>query len=147
MGDFRVEPTGASEPTHCECCGNTSKTVWGFVYRNDVATAAYFVQWTENSAKHKPNFDLLIGTWGDDQVNDKKLVSWLYNATQQAGGSFMAIDSSTRPAAASALCDQALTREQAISDSKLMEISTSILDAILLNDDRIDEVKILASDA
>ena len=147
MDDYYVEPTGIREPTICECCGNTSRKVWGLAYRNDIPTAAYFVEWTENSAKHSPNIDLLIGTWGDDQVNDKRLVSWLYNPTHDDGGSFMVIDGATRPAAESDLCDQALTREEVIGDSALMEVATGIIDAIWLHDDRIRELKVLARDA
>ena len=41
--------------------------------------ASYFLQWTRGTPGHFPNLDFLIGTWGDDTINDRKLVSWLYS--------------------------------------------------------------------
>jgi hypothetical protein len=145
MDDLRVEPTGESDPTYCECCGNESRTVWGYVYRGPDALAAYFVQWTRGSPKHPPNFDFLVGTWGDDSISDKKLISLVFHPTHEAGGSFMVIDAAARPAAKSSLCSQALSREEVVLDSDLMELSTKMIDAVWLGDSRVEEVKRLAS--
>lgn len=30
----------------CPDCGQNTKRVWGYLYRSDVATAAYYVEWT-----------------------------------------------------------------------------------------------------
>ena len=145
MEDLRIEPAGENAPTYCECCGNESRSIWGYVYRGQNALAAYFVQWTRGSAKHSPNFDFLVGTWGDDSVPDKKLISWVFHPTHEAGGSFMAVDAATRPAAQSSLCSQALSREQVVLDSELVELSTKLIDAVWLGDSRVEEVKRLAS--
>lgn len=45
---FRVETMGESSG-HCDCCGKESRCVWGFVYDGEVASAAYWVHWTEGS--------------------------------------------------------------------------------------------------
>src|SRR5690349_9021300 len=100
---LRVQPDGESGG-HCDCCGNETRTIWGYVHSGEQTIACYFLQWTRRAAKHFPNFDFLMGTWGDNNINDRKLVSWLYNPSAQ---SFMAIDSSTRPAASSPLCARA----------------------------------------
>jgi hypothetical protein len=50
--------------------------VWGYVRSGEEVVACHFVQWTRHTSRHLPNVDLLIGTWGDDDVKDKMLVSW-----------------------------------------------------------------------
>lgn len=65
MHDFRIEP-GTSHETLCECCGQQSRTVSGFVYEGDDAAAVYFIQWTVGGVDtHGANFELIIGRWGD----------------------------------------------------------------------------------
>jgi hypothetical protein len=86
----------------------------------------------------------LIGTWGDETVHDRKLVSWVFNPAAEA---FMAVDSAGRPAARSLLCAQTLTRDQVITDSSLMALTTELIDAVWLGDPRVQEVKELANDA
>ena len=144
---LRIEIAGENEPTLCDCCGNKTKTVWGYVYEGDNAIAAYFVQWTQNNKEHFPNFDFLIGTWGDESIQDKKLISWVYNATHEGEGSYMVIDAVNRPAAQSDLCSKALKREEAVTNCHLMKISKEILDAVWLNDSRIEEIKNFGKEA
>ena len=140
---LRVEPNGESGG-HCDCCGNETRTIWGYVHSGEQVIASYFLQWTRHNPKHFPNLDFLIGTWGDETINDRKLVSWLYNPISQ---SFMAIDSSTRPAASSSLCAHALSRDEVISNGALMASATQLIDAVWLGDPRALEVKELAGDA
>jgi len=149
--NLRLEADGEKEPTLCSCCGNPTRTVWGYIYDEDNAFAAYFVQWTSGNkasdnktgggTKHNSNFDFIVGTWGDDSIEDKKLLSWVYNATHQTGGSYMAIDAQNRPAAESTLCNVALTREEIVNDWNLMEISKQLLDVVWANEPRIDEIR------
>lgn len=139
--NLRVEPAGENQPTVCDCCGNETKTVWGYVYQHDIPLAAYFVQWTSKNKEHYPNFDFLVGTWGDDTIRDKKLISFVYNATNEEGGSFMAIDSSDRPAARSDLCSMALRRNDVVNDRDLMGIATEIIDAVWRSDPRLEEIR------
>ena len=145
MNDLRIEPSGESEPTYCECCGKESRSVWGYIYQGSDALAAYFVHWTRGTATHSPNFDFLVGTWGEDSGKDKRLIAWVFHPTHESGGSFMAIDAANRPGAKSPLCGHALSREQVIRDSDLMDLSVRMIDAVWLGDSRIEEIKHLAS--
>jgi hypothetical protein len=43
-----------------------TKRVWGFVYDSKAALAGYFVEWTPGHEGSSANFDLIVGTWGDD---------------------------------------------------------------------------------
>ena len=93
---------------------------------------------------HFPNLDFLIGPWGDESTNDRKLVAWLYNPALM---SFVAIDSDSRPTAKSPLCSEPLTRAEVLGDSALKAIATQLLDAVWLGDPRVQEVRELASTA
>lgn len=139
MAEFKVETAGEAYGV-CECCGNKTRTIWGYVHSSDQTLAAYFVQWTVGKPEHAANFDFLIGTWGAPEVKDKKLASWVFNP-KQAGGSFMAVDGSSRPAARSDLCSIVLTREQIIGDAELKGLCTSLIDAVWLGDSRTKEIR------
>jgi hypothetical protein len=140
-GPLRVEPAGESGG-HCDCCGNETRTIWGYLRSGEQPIAAYYFQWTRRKPEHFPNLDFLIGTWGDDAVHDRKLVSWCFNP--MAPG-FMAIDSADRPAAKSPLCAKPLTRDEVIHDDRLMKLTTELIDAVWLGDPRVQEVKELAN--
>jgi len=138
--DLDIEPMGDSGG-HCDCCGNETRSIWGNAHAVGGTVAAYFVAWTRGQPDHYPNIDLLIGSWGNDAVNDRRLVAWLYNPAQP---SFMVVDAAARPAAASALCAMALSRAEALSDEGLMDTARALLDAIWLRDPRVAEVRNLA---
>jgi len=145
MKQLRVEISGESGG-YCDCCGNATRTIWGYVHEHDRTIAAYFIQWTRNRADHFPNFDFLIGTWGDENLKDKVLVSWLFDPTRP-GGSFMAIDSADRPAADSDLCNRTLTREQLIGDPDMLASAKTLIDAVWLGDPRLEEIRRFTTDA
>ncbi len=134
---LEVEPTGQSGG-HCDCCGHESRTVWGNISVNGSMIACYFVHWTRKQPEHYPNFDFLIGNWGDDTKNDRVLVSWVYSASHNQ---FMIVDATARPAAKSDLCSRALTRNQVLSDTQLVQVAKAALDAVWMREKRIEEVK------
>lgn len=139
MGQLVIETAGENSGV-CACCGHETRTVWGYVREADRTIAAYFVQWTVGMPKHRPTFDFLVGTWGDDSVRDKQLVSWMFDSRSPAGG-FMVVDSSDRPAARSEICAQALTRNQVTANRELMDRARSLIDAVWLDDPRLEEVR------
>ncbi len=140
---LQVKPAGESSG-YCECCGNETRTIWGYIYDCERPVACYFVQWTRGQPTHFPNFDFLIGTLADENAPDGRLVSWVYNPSAE---SFMAIDSGSRPAAKSPLCARALTREQVTSNAGEMETATSFIDAVLVGDLRVSEIQEFTHDA
>ena len=139
--DLRTEPSGESGG-HCDCCGKETRTIWGYIYSDERAVAAYFLQWTRDTPEHLPNLDFLVGTWGDDMIQDRILVSWLYSPS--AAG-FMVIDSADRPAAKSSLCARALARDEVLADADLLALTAEFVDVVWINDPRAQEVKELAS--
>lgn len=138
--EYVIEPTGSRDFGPCECCGNMSRTVWGMVRKGDVDKAAYFVQWTQGSRKHGANFDLVIGRWGKGSgIADRASVALLYRADVDQPG-FMIIDAAGRPASDGTLSAKALSRDELVN-STLKAPVFAIVDAIFLQDKRIDEIR------
>lgn len=62
MEALRVEPAGVNDYGPCECCGNNSHCVWGFIHDSQGPLASYFVRWTlGRTLDHGANFDLILG--------------------------------------------------------------------------------------
>jgi hypothetical protein len=56
-----IDPNDQRTFGPCDCCGNMTQRVWGYVYDNDAALAAYFVEWTPGHVEQSANFDLIVG--------------------------------------------------------------------------------------
>jgi hypothetical protein len=140
MEALRVEATGANDYGPCECCGNKSRCVWGFIHASDGTLASYFVHWTLTRVQdHGANFDLIIGRWGKGATaRDRCLVSLAYRLCE-GGPQFMVIDGHGRPAAESKLVGRVLTRDEVIGQP-IAKQAFDAVDAILAQDGRILEL-------
>ena len=137
---FEVELGGSKEFGPCECCGNMSRTVWGFVNSGSITRAAYYVQWTPKKLDHGANFDLVVGTFGEGSLaKDRFAVSLAYRVVQN-GPEFMVIDAAHRPHAKGDLAGRALQRAEVIGRPLANEVF-ALVDAIYLMDDRIAELR------
>jgi hypothetical protein len=126
----------------CECCGATSKTIWGGLSSDETAVATYFVQWTVGAPEHDVNIDLIVGAWGEGTgPQDRVLVSALYRPAP-GGGSFMVVDAESRFARKSELCGRAMRRAEVVGTPFAPEVF-SLLDGVWLGDPRVAEVKAL----
>ena len=136
-----IEPTGSKDFGPCSCCGDDSRSVWGLVHHGEVGEAAYFVHWTRHQVdRHGAHFDLAIGRWGEDSsTEDRFAVSLEFRRTEQ-GPQFMVIDATERPIAGGDLVGRALRREEVI-DTPLAKQAFDIIDAIWLQDQRIEEIR------
>ena len=126
-------------PIYCECCGQKTQSISGWLNDDSGTVAAYLVHWTETRPDHGANFDLVIGKWGEaTAASDRQGASLKYN---RSGDGFMVIDASSRPfAAASHLFSHALSRQEVVGTPFAAELFTFI-DAIWLQDSRIGEVR------
>jgi len=124
----------------CDCCGNTSKTVWGDVSNPDQTLAVYYVQWTKGKPDHFPNIDLVMGPWGEGiEPEQRFLVSLLYDPGDEGGG-FMVIDSDDRPANDGKICGRAMKRAEIVGTPLAKEVF-QLVDTIWLQDPRIEEIR------
>jgi hypothetical protein len=138
--ELTVEPVGSNDIDSCDCCGNASKIVWGSIREGGAPLAFYYVRWAVGRPEHGANFDLIVGQWGDGtSAQDRVAISLLYRQTDDAAG-FMIVDSASSAAGKSDLVGSALTRDQVLG-TPLARLSFDIVDAIWLQDLRIDEVR------
>lgn len=134
---FEVEATEESVGS-CDCCGNTSRKVWGFVHENGTTVAAYFLHWTVGKSlqSHPANFDLIYGPWGEgSQVKDRCAIS-LIHFENEAGPGVMVIDANNRPVAARDLVGSAMRRDEVLGTSLASRVF-AIFDAVLTQDERL----------
>src|SRR5262249_62181997 len=113
---------------------------WGYVYRSATPIAAYFVHWTVgNIDDHYPNFDLILGKWGEGTLSaDRSIVSLEYRLLEN-DPAFMVIDAVGRPATSQGLAEHALPRSEVIGKPIAAE-AYAIADTILAKDNRIAEL-------
>ncbi len=133
---MEIEPDGSRDYGPCECCGNMSRTVWGFVHTPKRTLAAYYVSWTLGRLDHGAHLDLVLGKWDEgSNAQDRFVVSLAFRMMPE-GPSFMVIDAAGRPAADGAIAALALARDQVIATSTASEVF-AIVDAIYLKDRRL----------
>jgi hypothetical protein len=135
-----IEPGDSQDAGRCDCCGNLSRTVWGYVYDADVPVAAYYVNWTLGRIDHGANFDLVVGKWGEGaSLEDRSVVALAFQWSAD-GPQFIIIDAAGRPSAKpGALAATALRRDQVVG-TPLASKAFEMLDAIWIQDERIGEL-------
>ncbi len=140
MGELTLEPAGIKDLGPCGCCGDSSRTVWGFVYRGGNAEAAYFVHWTLGKvAEHGAHVDLILGKWGKGVGRTDRFAVSLEFRRRGRGPGFMLIDATKREIAHSELVGRGLPRDE-VAGTVLAERVFEIVGAIWLQDDRLREV-------
>ncbi len=123
----------------CECCGNASTTANGFVYREGVARAVFFVTWIPGKVhEHCASIDLIVGTWGNTACRDRHGVSLVYRGAPSHPGC-MVVDASARLRSATNLVDTPMART-AVVGTPLAEEVFAIVDAIWLQDERVADL-------
>ena len=135
-----IDDRNRSQFGPCECCGNLTERVWGYVYRGDAAVAAYFVEWTPGHIEKSASFDLIIGKWGEHTRPDDRQAAVVEFRGLESGPSFRVIDAATRKIATSSLVSCALRRDEIIGTPLAQEIF-AITDLIYFEDPRISELR------
>ena len=133
MDTFSVDPSGKVEVVACECCGDKSTTVNGFVQGGGGETA-YSVHWTNNKIReHGAHFDLLMTSDPEHLA-----ISLEFRITEDGPG-FMVIDAGGRDIWKSFPHVKRFARDEVVG-TPLATQAFSIVDAIWLQDGRIREL-------
>src|SRR5262245_35011256 len=115
MGVLKIEPVASKDFGPCSCCGDMSRSVWGYVHGMYDPCAAYFVHWTLGQVpKHGAHIDLIIGEWGDGTTAENRSAVSLEYRIGDTGPSVMVIDAQGRNHADGTLAKHALRREDVI---------------------------------
>ena len=136
---FEIEPTG-ERGGFCDCCGNHTRTVWGYVHETGGGTlASYFFQWTVGKSieEHPANFDLILGSWGEGTTkNDRCAISLVHFENGGVPG-VSVIDANDRPIASSELVGSAKSRDELIGTPLAQQVF-AIFDVVILQDNRLN---------
>jgi len=137
---FSIEPSKSYDSEPCVCCGDVSRCVVGYTWRNGVPLAAYYVHWTlDHVREHGAHFDLILGEWGDSTTaQDRFAVSLDYRLLEGERG-FMVIDAQPRAIAENVLVGRALDRSDIVGRPIAQDIF-ALCDAILEQDPRLAEL-------
>src|SRR5262245_45445756 len=94
--DLRLQ-TLKSQDGACDCCGTTTRRVWGFVGYEHGTVAAYFVGWTLGKRDHGAAFDLIVGAWGPNATSEQRGAVALEYRVGDHGPGFAIVDALNRP--------------------------------------------------
>jgi hypothetical protein len=130
--DFEIEESGAAGG-HCECCGTTTRRVWGFVRRNGEPVSAYFVAWTQGKPDHGAKFDLILGKWGDSSTKDDRYSVALDYQLIDGAPQFMVVDALGRATSESPPFGTALKRSGVIGTPLATQVF-ALVDAVYMSD-------------
>ncbi|MGS5088588.1 hypothetical protein ACVC7V_19075 [Hydrogenophaga sp. A37] len=128
----------------CDCCGQTSKTIWGDLSDDEGTQAIYYVQWTVGSPQHFPHIDLIMGPWGEGtQASQRQLVCLRFRPSPN-GGSFMVVDAGDRHHTKAELCGRGLRRDEVVG-TPLAPHVFQLVDTLWLTEPRIEDIKALCT--
>jgi hypothetical protein len=136
-----VESSGEKTFGPCDCCGEMTRRVWGFVYDADAAIAAYFVEWTPGHDASSAAFDLIVGAWGDDADNSTRKAVSLEFRRLETGPAFMVVDARERDIANSSLISAALSRDEVVGTETAIK-AFNICDVIYLKEPRLEWLRL-----
>lgn len=135
-----IEPAGSKELEQCNCCGGTTRRIWGYAHRGGTTQASYCVEWTPGKVlEHGASFDLILGRWGEGAGREDRVAVSLAFRQMPEGSQFMVVDAAGRPTAQSDLAGRVLARAQVL-DTPTAQTAFDVVDAIWLQDARIAEL-------
>src|SRR5689334_3088300 len=135
MAAFLVEAGDPAERLPCDVCGDTSKSARGIV-RGGGGETAYVVQWTEGRlGEHGAHFDLLMA-----QDPQSLAVALEFRAADDEHG-FMVIDANQRDTWSGFPSPVRLLSRDEVLGGGLAEVVFAIIDAIWLQDDRLQDLR------
>ena len=123
----------------CECCGGTTRRVWGYLHSESGESSAYYVQWTQDrSDVHGAFFDFVIGRWGGGTSPADRSLASLEFRRLDSGPGFMVVDASMRGDYTS-IAASVLNRADVVGTSLAAQLY-ELVDAVWLQDERIREL-------
>jgi hypothetical protein len=77
---YAIELNDWIKSFECSCCGEQSMTVWGWVSKDGVAHAVYFVGLMTGHTQPSVRLSLSIGGWGVDHPDENHVEgrNWVY---------------------------------------------------------------------
>lgn len=136
--DLVVEPAGESSGA-CECCGNVSRRVSGWIHAGERTVAAYAIRWTPGHVQENgAEIDLIIGAWGEESSAADRVGVSLVHFEREDGPWGSVTDAAERPLLKSDLVGSRLRRDEVVGTPLAAQVF-SLVDAVYLQDARLLE--------
>lgn len=130
-----IEPDGEKFHGACPDCGEATRSVWGYVSKDDRARAVYYIRWTDFHLERGAQLGISIGVWGDGSLPVERVLFGVECRIGASGPEFMLVDAETVPWSEHAFLGMGLTRAQALGDARKAEVF-EILDLVVDADPR-----------
>lgn len=138
MAALTIVQEDSSDTGQCDCCGMSSRSVWGWAEEGDSVVAAYMVHWTLGAVpKHGAHFDILLGDWGEGSGPGGRSAVALEYQLAENGPFFSIINAAGRNAAR--LCAKAWSRDEVVGTLTATRVF-EVADAVLAQDKRVKEL-------
>lgn len=115
MYELRLEYGDPINPTNCDCCGNTSNTVTGFIYNDDFAHGVYFGRWTDGHLPKEIKLTICIGEWGEGSNPNNRDSINLRIRGKEEGFRMMITDSIESPWKENSILGNFMDRQEALN--------------------------------
>lgn len=133
---LRLELGESGDSKPCTCCGAASRTVHGFVYRDDDAYAVYYGGWSEGHPGRGVTLAIAVGEWSEGSgPRDRVSIGVLAKPTPSSVD-FTVLDSSESPWAETPLLGKMLDRDRARAHPALKEV-LHVAEHVVRDDSRV----------
>lgn len=136
---IRIEPGPHKDSGPCPCCGDLTRVVWGYVYREELPRAVYYVRWTLNQAKHGATWMLSVGDWKDAENGQRESVG-LDCRAPDGKIAFMLVDAEQTPWGNAPGLGVPRKRQEVLGSELAHEVF-GIVDECLEQDPRLHEMR------
>ena len=133
MANYGIEFNDTIKSFQCPHCGEESKTVWGWVSKDNAAHAAYFVNLMTGHQEISARLTISIGGWGEEDNLRNRM--WVYIETRPIPSRYemMVREPEESLYNGKQILGTPLTRSEALA-SPLMQEFFAVADYIAFND-------------
>jgi len=129
---YDVEIGEEAKTSICPCCGKSSYTGHGFVYKSGNAYAVYYVGWSPHHRDQKVSIALAVGEWDDSSTADDRVCFGLEAYESGDEILFRVIEPKESPWSKTDLLGSMLSRKNSLAHRLLKEVFI-IVEEILRN--------------
>ena len=112
---FELEIGEDSSTSHCHCCGADSYTGHGFIYKNGVAHAVYYVGWSPHHRERGASMAIAVGRWDESSTAEDRVCFGLEAFEGESQILFRFINPEESPWPTTELLGQMIPREEALA--------------------------------
>jgi len=136
MSMLRLEVGEPPEARPCECCGATSRTAHGFVYRDGDAYAIYYAGWSDGHPERGASMAVAVGEWAEGSSPADRVSVGVRAIPTPSSVDFTVLNPDESPWGETPLLGKMLGRDQALAHPALAEVM-DVAEHIVRDDARV----------